>query len=403
MTNQEPNSLPDFNNTNLAFQHRGLKELRRMHSMFSLVGSPFLVKAGERALRLANMMHFPVNWILKPTIFKHFCGGESIEECQSTAKILFNNNVKSILDYSAEGSEQEEDFEATKNHILQTIIAASKNDYSPFAVFKMTGIASFSLLEKLSSGEKLSDKDQSDYLKLNQRLEELFSSAAKVGVPVMVDAEESWIQGAIDSLVVELMKKYNREKAIVYNTLQMYRVDRLEWLKNLIHEAKCLGFYPGIKFVRGAYWEKEILRAREYNYQIPVFEKKNHTDDAFDNGVVMALDNHDMLAVCIATHNENSCMKAVLKMRDLNLLPTASGVYFSQLLGMSDHISFNLASLGYNVAKYVPYGPVKKVIPYLIRRAQENTSVEGQSGRELSLIVKEIKRREEGSNGIKKQ
>ncbi|NLF43031.1 MAG: proline dehydrogenase [Bacteroidales bacterium] len=395
MTNLETISLPDFNNTKLAFRHRSLKELRRMHIMFSLVGSPFLVKAGERALRLANMMHFPVNWILKPTIFKHFCGGENIEECQSTAKILFNNNVKSILDYSAEGSEKEEDFEATKNHILQTIEAASKNNYSPFAVFKMTGIASFSLLEKLSSGEMLSVKDQSDYVKLKQRLEEIFSTAAMLGIPVMVDAEESWIQGAIDSLVVQMMKKYNREKAIVFNTLQMYRIDRLDWLKNLIREAKSLGFFPGIKFVRGAYWEKEILRAKKSNYQIPVFENKNHTDDAFDNGVVVALENNDLLAVCIATHNEISCMKAVLKMRDLNLTPATSGVYFSQLLGMSDHISFNLASLGYNVAKYVPYGPVKKVIPYLIRRAQENTSVEGQSGRELSLIVKELERRKD--------
>lgn len=363
--------------------------------MFSLVGSPFLVKAGEKALNLANMIHFPVNWILKPTIFKHFCGGENIDECQSTAKNLFNNNIKSILDYSAEGSESEEDFELTKNHILQTIDAASKNGYSPFAVFKMTGIANFSLLEKLSSGERLSEKDQSDFLKLKQRLEELFSRAAKLGVPVMVDAEESWIQGAIDSLVVELMRKYNKEKAIVFNTLQMYRVDRLEWLKNMIDEAKSIGFYPGIKFVRGAYWEKEILRAVEFKYHIPVFKKKIDTDDAFDKGIELALENNDLIAVCIATHNENSCLKAVMKMRDLNILPASPSVYFSQLLGMSDHISYSLAALGYNVAKYVPFGPVKKVIPYLIRRAQENTSVEGQSGRELSLIKRELERRQE--------
>jgi proline dehydrogenase len=301
--------------------------------------------------------------------------------------------VKTILDYSAEGGETETDFQYTFHQILETIEQAKKSVHIPFAVFKMTGIARLGLLEKMSNNESLNPLELKELQRVKDRVNTLCQAAFEAGIPLMIDAEETWIQQAIDNMVLEMMRTYNREKAIVFNTLQMYRTDRLNWFENLIKTAQQEGFYPGIKLVRGAYIEKERIRAEEMNYPSPVFETKSQTDQAFDDAVSLGLQNHNLVWLCIATHNEQSCLKAAEQMKFLEIEQGDTKVYFSQLLGMSDHISFNLAKEGFNIAKYMPYGPVKRVIPYLIRRAEENTSVGGQTSRELSLIISEKQRR----------
>lgn len=385
--------MPDFNNTQIAFAERSNKELRLMYWMFKMVGSPGLVRFGSGAIRFSLALHLPFEWVLKPTIFKHFCGGTSIKNCNKAIERLSVQNVKTILDYSAEGGEAETDLQYTYEQILQTIEKAKTNANIPFAVFKMTGIARFGLLEKMSRNEALNINEQKEEQRVKDRVNTLCKAAFEAGVPLMIDAEETWIQEAIDNMVMEMMRTYNRDKTIIFNTLQMYRTDRLSYFENLIKTAKQQGFYPGLKLVRGAYIEKERIRAQEMNYPSPIFDSKEQTDKAFDDAVALGLKHHEMVSLCIATHNEQSCMKAVEQMNQSGIAHSDSRIYFSQLLGMSDHISFNLAKEGYNVAKYMPYGPVKRVIPYLIRRAEENTSVGGQTSRELSLIIREKQRR----------
>lgn len=382
-----------FENTEIAFAHKSNRELKKAYWLFRLVGSPGMVKFGKFMVGLAMRLHIPIRWAMKNNIFAQFCGGETIADCAETTKILDLYNIGTILDYSVEGKESEEDFDLTADEIVRTVETAHGNKHIPFCVFKVTGVARFALLEKINSGKKLSEKETAEFERVRKRVHKIAHLAAQTGTPVFVDAEESWIQNTIDQLVHELMEQYNTKQTIVFNTAQMYRHDRLEFLKNAFEEAKKKGYFYGVKLVRGAYMEKERNRAEELGYEDPIQRDKFATDRDFDLSLELCLDNLDFVAVCAGTHNEQSSLLLTKLLEDRNIDPSDKRVYFAQLYGMSDHISFNLSHNGYNVAKYVPYGPIREVIPYLIRRAEENTSVKGQTGRELLLIMRERLRR----------
>jgi proline dehydrogenase len=381
-----------FTNTKLAFSNKNDQELNRSKLLFSIMNNPLVVKMLTRLMLFSIKINLPVQRIIKSTIFRQFCGGESLEESKSVIENLQNAHIGSILDYSIEGKEREEDFERTKTEIIKIILLARNNPAIPYTSLKVTGVGSFSILEKFCSFY-LDEEGIKEFESLKNRLDKICSTAFKAGVPVYFDAEESWIQDGIDQLALEMMKKYNTQRAIVLTTIQMYRHDRLAYLKKLIEKARKEKFFLGIKLVRGAYWEKENKRAGEYGYKSPVHQTKEATDHDFDEALRICLSNIDLITLCAGTHNEESSMKLIDLMAEFNLAPNHPHIYFSQLYGMSDHISYNLAAAGYNVTKYLPYGPVKSVIPYLIRRAQENTSIAGQMGRELSLINEEERRR----------
>jgi proline dehydrogenase len=352
-----------------------------------------LVKVGAALTRFALKIGLPITWILKPTIFNHFCGGVSISDCNETIVRLGRSNIKTILDYSAEGKETDTDFDYTRDQIIETIIRASKDENVPYAVFKPTGVARFGLLEKVQAKKDLSELEKLELERVKARFALICDTGARLNVPVMIDAEETWIQDIVDEIVEELIFEHNKTKPLVYATLQMYRHDRLEYLKDLVGRAKEKGVKAAVKLVRGAYMEKERERAKELGYPSPIYPDKQGTDSAYDQAVKFCLENVKDVAVCIGTHNEKSSLLGAEEMVKLGVKPQNPNISFSQLLGMSDNISYNLAAAGFNVTKYVPYGPVKTVVPYLIRRAEENTSVAGQTSRELALIRTELKRR----------
>ncbi len=382
-----------FDNTEIAFSSKDAKDLRRSYWLFRMIGYPVFVKIGNVMSSFAIKIHFPIKWIIKPTIFKQFCGGENITECNRTIEQLGKFGIGTILDYSVEGKETEKDFDACMEETISTVEKAKGNKNIPFCVFKITGLARFGLLEKISAGKALDEKEKQESARVQARVDAICKKAHENGVPIFIDAEESWIQLAMDDLANEMMSLYNKEKAIVYNTFQLYRKDRLAYLKHSFELAQKGNYFLGAKLVRGAYMEKERKRAAEMNYPSPIQTTKADSDKDYDAALEFCAANINRIAVCAGTHNEKSSMYLVELMKNKGIAPGHPHICFSQLLGMSDHISYNLASAGYRVAKYVPYGPVREVLPYLIRRAQENTSVKGQTGRELSLIIKEKKRR----------
>lgn len=316
-----------------------------------------------------------------------------MEESNETSELLSKYNVKTILDYSVEGKESEKEFDASSRIISQTVENASKHHFIPFAVFKMTGMARFALLQKVNDGKELSENEKLEYERVLDRVNAICKKGFELDIPILIDAEESWIQNTIDNIVELMMEKYNKQKAIVFNTVQLYRHDRLEYLKTSVEKARSIGLKYGIKLVRGAYMEKERERALKMNYPSPINKTKEDTDRDFNAAIKHCIDNIDVISVCCGSHNEESCKYLVELMGQHNLEKNDKRIYFAQLLGMSDHISFNLSHEGYNVAKYVPFGPVYDVTPYLIRRTEENTSVAGQVSRELLLIQKERQRR----------
>jgi proline dehydrogenase len=385
-----------FDNTEIAFKGKSSKDLKKARWLFKMVSSPRMVKFGKWATNVALTMRLPINGIIKKTIFHQFCGGVSIQDSLKASNDLASRNVKTILDYSIEGKTSEEDFDKTVAEIIGTIHEAKKNENIPFAVFKVTGICLFEILEKANdSDEGLSEKDQVRYDKLKERLDQICNEAFTNDVPLFIDAEETWIQNTIDRLVLEMSRKYNGKRAIIYNTVQLYRHDRLAFMEKEIELARREGWYIGLKLVRGAYMEKERERAQEFGYSSPIQPNKEACDKDFNAALELSVKSLDVLSFCSGTHNEESSLRLATLLEENNISKDDPRVYFAQLLGMSDHISFNLANNGFQVAKYVPYGPIKEVLPYLIRRAEENTSVAGQTGRELSLIVKEIQRRKQ--------
>lgn len=384
----------DFNNTEIAFKNKSSFKLTKAYWLFKIVSSKTLVAIGSVVTKTALKLHLPINYFIKKTIFEQFCGGENIEECDTTIANLWKYNIGTILDYSVEGKESNADLDATTEEIIKTIEKAKNNPAIPFSVFKPTGIAQFSILESANDGiENLSETELVSYNKVIGRVDKICKTAYENKVPLFIDAEDSWIQNTIDRIVEDMMEKYNKDTVIVYHTLQMYRWDRLDYLKSLHNKAKTKGFKLGVKLVRGAYMEKERARALEKGYPSPIQKNKEATDRDYDLALKYTVNNLEDFALCAGTHNEKSCKYLTELMEENQIDKKQPRIYFAQLLGMSDHISYNLANEGYNVVKYVPYGPIREVLPYLIRRAEENTSVSGQTGRELSLILKEMKRR----------
>jgi proline dehydrogenase len=385
-----------FDNTEIAFKYKTSSGLNRARLLFRIIGNPKLVFFGKKLIYLAMNLHLPVSWAIKPTLYRHFVGGESIEECKPTIALLVTYNVRSILDYSVEGGKDEHTMKGTLEETLRTIDNAASDPSVIFAVFKPTAFATAEALTEASEGKLLSEKDQKALELFTRYVEILCERAFEKNVPLMIDAEDSWYQSFVDEVITRMMEKYNRNRAIVYNTLQMYRTDRYEFLKTAIRNAEEAGYILGIKFVRGAYMEKERKRAAGLGYPSPIHEDKAATDTAFNDAIEYAIGHIDNMEIFCGSHNEISNLRLTRIMADHGIAKNDRRIWFSQLYGMSDHISFNLADSGYNVAKYIPYGPVKNILPYLIRRAEENTSITGQSGRELSLITKEIQRRKSG-------
>ena len=383
-----------FENTEIAFKSKTDKDLVRAYWLFKIIGYPRVVKFGKWFTEIALKLNLPIEGIIKKTIFKQFCGGVNINDCEAKIKELNDFKIGTILDYSVEGKTEEVDFEKTTQEIIDTIIKAKNNQAIPFAVFKMTGIATFEILEKANDiNNELSDQEKKAYFGIIQRVERICAKAHENNVPVFIDAEESWIQNSIDRITLSMIMKFNKERAIVFNTLQMYRHDRINFLKKLIEETRKGNYHYGIKLVRGAYMEKERERAQLMGYPSPIQTTKENSDKDYNLALEIICQNIDCLALCAGTHNEESSLFLCQLIEKYSIDKHTKSLYFAQLLGMSDHISYNLAASDYNVAKYVPYGPIKEVLPYLLRRADENTSVAGQTGRELSLLSIEKNRR----------
>jgi len=382
-----------FNNTKIAFENKSNAQLKKAFWLFKLMGVNWLTKIGAPLLKLALYLKLPVKGMVKVTVFEQFCGGESIEDCEARIQELSQFNVKTILDYSAEGKETDEDFDLSMGKAVASIERARKDTNVPFCVFKVTALMPFDVLEKVSANEELSEQETLDYQKGRNRIDIICQNAFNGGIPLMIDAEESWIQDAIDEIALIMMHRYNREGAVVYNTAQMYRHDRLDYLKQLYKQSVDESFYIGMKVVRGAYMEKERERAAKKGYPSPIQPDKVATDTDYNLAITFCVEHLDKIAICCGTHNEASSQLLTELIDTKGINRDDKRLFFSQLLGMSDHISFNLSKKDYNVAKYVPYGPVSEVMPYLIRRADENTSIAGQTGRELRLIQEELDRR----------
>ncbi|MFC3809923.1 proline dehydrogenase family protein [Lacihabitans lacunae] len=394
-TNKSHKAL-DFSNTEIAFKHYDSNRLKKTYAIFALMNLNWVVKIGTFLIKMALNLNLPVKKIIKGTIFQHFCGGEDIDDCENTMNELYHFKVGTILDYSVEGEDSEVDFDKTKEELIRTVIYSDKQEEKiPFCVFKVSGLGSVDLLEKYQKNpNSLTVAELEAFERIKARLEDLCEAANEKKVRLFFDAEETWIQDIIDELCLDMMRKYNfGDLAIIHNTYQLYRVAALGILKNHVEIAQSQGFKIGAKLVRGAYMEKERKRALSENYESPINATKQITDDEFDAAMEFCIENIDTVHFCLGTHNELSCNKCLIQMNKKGLDVDDSRIYFAQLLGMSDNISFNLAKENYNVAKYVPYGPIESVMPYLFRRAQENTAMAGQSSREFLLIKKELKRR----------
>lgn len=382
-----------FDNTQIAFQLKSDSELERAYFLFKMISHEPLVRIGTAATNFALKAHLPVEGLIRSTVFDHFCGGVNEEDCLPVIDKMYEKGVSSVLDFSVEGQESDKFFDAAMEKTLKIIHFADEREAMPIAVFKPTGFGRLYLYQKKGEGKPFTPEEQEEWDRVVARYHKVCKLGKEKDVEVLIDAEETWMQDATDDLVEEMMKTYNNEVPIVYTTLQLYRWDRLDYLKQLHERAKKGGFKLGIKIVRGAYMEKERERAEEKGYPSPICENKQDTDDNFNKTMTYVLNNLKDMSLFIGTHNEDSCYLAMNLMSELNISKNDNRVWFGQLYGMSDHISFNLADQGYNVAKYVPFGPVKDVMPYLIRRAEENTSVAGQTSRELNLLKTEKERR----------
>ena len=384
----------NFENTSVAFSHKTDKDLKKSHFLFSVMDLNLLVKLGSIFIKGALALKLPVRGLIRNNLFNHFCGGESIDDSEKTIQLLGGYHIGTILDYAVEGEKSEKGFEHTASEIIKTIYRAKKDRNIPFCVFKPTGLASIDLLEKIQLGKELSPEEQSLFARTRERWDKVCRIAYENHVKIFIDSEDSFIQDPVDNMLNGLMKKYNKDQAIVFNTYQMYRVGMLDHLRKDYDLAVKDGYCLGAKLVRGAYMEKERGRARQQGYPDPILPDKKSTDESYDAALEFCIEHIDRIAVCSGSHNENSNYLLARLMKQKGLNNNDERVYFAQLFGMSDHISFNLAASEYHVIKYVPYGPVEAVVPYLLRRAEENTSIAGQSSREFLLIKKEIRRRQ---------
>jgi proline dehydrogenase len=382
-----------FDNTQIAFSLKSDTELERAYFLFKLIANEPLVRIGTAVTNFAIKASLPVEGLIRATVFDHFCGGVNEDDSLKVVDKLYTKGVSSVLDYSVEGKEEEEQFDAVLEKTLKLIEFAKEKKSIPFAVFKPSGFGRIDLYEEVSLGKKLTPAETEEWNKVVARFEKVCKASYDSDVALLIDAEESWMQDAVDNLVEEMMVKYNKSKPIVFNTLQMYRWDRMDYLKKLHEKSKSEGFYIGMKLVRGAYMEKENERAIEKGYPTPICASKEATDENYDAAVKYMVDHLDTMSIFEGTHNEASTYFLMDLMEERGIKSTENRIWFGQLYGMSDNISYNLADSGFNVAKYLPFGPVKDVMPYLIRRAEENTSVAGQTSRELAKIKAERNRR----------
>jgi proline dehydrogenase len=383
----------DLNNIEIAFKIKSNKELKTAKFLFSIIKYPFMVRTLGIMSNLALKIRFPISWAVKPTLYKHFVGGETIEECFPAMEKMAVENVKTVLDFSIEAVEKEEEIDKTVRELKRSVTNSGKHEAIPFSVFKPTALTTHNVLKKVSFDEPLTESEKSAFDNFIQRVDALCSEALKSGKPIMIDAEDYWFQKAIDDVTEAMMLKYNKETAVVYATLQMYRHDRLDYLQHLIELSKQNNIILGIKYVRGAYMEKERARAAEGGYPSPIYPSKTDTDNAFNEALRISVENHDRLHVFCGTHNEESILSLIKYMENKGLPNNYPTIYMAQLYGMSDNLSFNIAKAGYNVAKYLPYGKIKNVLPYLVRRAEENSAIAGQTTRELIMLKQELKRR----------
>ena len=382
-----------FDNTKIAFQLKSDSELERAYFLFKMISHQPLVRIGTAATNFALKAHLPVEGLIRSTVFDHFCGGINEKDCLSVVENMYNKGVSSVLDFFIEGKEDETEFDAAMQKTCELIEFANQQESMPIAVFKPTGFGRLRLYEKKGTGDKLTSQEEEEWNRVVARFDKVCKLGKVKDVEILIDAEESWMQDAVDDLVESMMQLYNTEVPIVYSTLQLYRWDRLDYLKQILKRSQENGFKLGFKIVRGAYMEKERERAEDKGYLSPICETKAATDANFNATLSYILEHLNDISLFIGTHNEESSYLAMELMQSLQIAKNDNRVWFGQLYGMSDHISFNLADHGYNVAKYVPFGPVKDVMPYLIRRAEENTSVAGQTNRELNLLKTEKKRR----------
>lgn len=384
----------DFNNTEIAFSSKSKRELNNAYMLYTVMKYPWIVKLGKYASQIAIKIHFPLGWIVKPTLYKQFVGGETLQECKKQVDYLQKYNVKSTMDFSAEGEQTPKGILATFEETLRSIDNAKGNPNIAYAVFKPSTITRDEVLSKASEKrEELSIDEVREFREFKERFMALCRRAYDNDVRILVDAEDYCFQDAIDELTDQAMREFNKERPIVFATLQMYRHDRMPYLRRILDDSIEKGYYPGIKFVRGAYMEEERARAAALGYPDPICPDKQATDDNFDAGVAFVIEHIDRMELFMGTHNEASNYKLAELIDAKGLQRDNARIFFSQLLGMSDNISFNLAHAGYNVTKYVPYAPVREVLPYLLRRAEENTSVAGQTGRELRMLQIEKERR----------
>jgi proline dehydrogenase len=382
-----------FNNTEVAFSLKTDTELDRAYFLFKMIASEPLVRIGTAVTNFAIKAHLPVEGLIRATVFDHFCGGTTEVDCLSVVDKMYTKGVSSVLDYSVEGKEEEAQFDAALNMTLKTVDFAKERSAIPFAVFKPTGLGRIALYEKVGLKHPLTEAERSEWNRVQERFDIICKTAHEKDVALLIDAEESWMQDAADAIVEEMMRRYNQKKAIVFNTLQLYRWDRMEYLKQLHAKATSDGFYIGMKLVRGAYMEKENNRALQFGYPTPICADKAATDANYDSAVDYMMTHLERMALFAGTHNEESSYKLMACMEQKGIAKNDPRIWFGQLYGMSDNISYNLAAYGYNVAKYLPFGPIRDVMPYLIRRAEENTSVAGQTSRELNLLKTERERR----------
>ena len=382
-----------FENTENAFALKSDSELERAYFLFKMISKQPLVRLGTAATRFALKASLPVEGLIRSTVFDHFCGGVNEQDCMTTIDKLFEANVASVLDYSVEGKEDDAAFDECMEKVVSLTKFAQHKEAMPISVFKPSGVGRFAIWQKVTEKQTLTAQEEEEWNRIKERVNTICKTAYETDVEILIDGEESWMQDAADHLVAEMMFIYNKEKPIVYNTLQCYRHDRLDYLKELHKNAQQRGYKIGVKIVRGAYMEKEETRAKEMGYPTPICHSKAETDANFNNTMRYILRHIDDISVFLGTHNEASSLLAIELMEEYGISKSDERVWFGQLYGMSDHISFNLAKNGYNVAKYMPFGPVKDVMPYLIRRAEENTSVAGQTNRELELLKTEKKRR----------
>jgi len=382
-----------FDDTEIAFAYQSDKALKKARWIFDAMHYGWLVKLGSMLAPWALKLHLPIQGLIKRTVFGHFCGGETLEEAGATAGRLAAFGVGVILDYGVEAAEDEASYDAAVREFIQAVDYAAIQSNIPFISLKVSGFAHFGLLEKLHRGEALLPGETEAYGRVRKRIYAICERAAQSGIGVLIDAEESWIQHPVDQMAEEMMIHFNAERPVVFNTFQLYLHSRKASLRKAHEKAQAAGYVLGAKLVRGAYLEKEGMRAEAQGYPSPLQPSKEATDRAFDEAMVYCMDHLKEIAVFIGSHNERSCRLAARLLHEKDLAHDHPHVHFSQLYGMSDNLTFNLSKAGYRVSKYVPYGPVREVMPYLIRRAQENASISGQLGREQRLIHQELRRR----------